>query len=144
MCMYMRALQHFMFSAGKRNKLVEGMNNVNITCFYCNIYIYNGFSSFIQSGSFLTLLVTKFRLRNVNDKSQYITGCPRIGILADFQVISPLISTQIFSDFVFPDSLIRKETHDTIPSTNVPHVKSYPVNFILAFGFILFHNFPLN
>ena len=46
-CIYIRGLQYFMFSAGERNKSLEGTNHVNITCSYCNIYIYNRYSSFI-------------------------------------------------------------------------------------------------
>jgi hypothetical protein len=44
----------------------------------------------------------------VSPWSHCLTGCPRIGVLVHFRVISPLISTPKFSDFVFSDNLLRE------------------------------------
>ncbi len=38
--------------------------------------------------------------------NEYQTGCPRIGILADFRAINPLITIPKISDFAFSDSLL--------------------------------------
>lgn len=43
-----------------------------------------------------------------------MTGCPRIGILPNLRVISSLISTTKFSDFVFSDNLLKAEYDRTL------------------------------
>ena len=40
---------------------------------------------------------------------QTFAGCPRIGILANSRVISPLISTSVFLNFAFSDNLFIVE-----------------------------------
>ena len=38
-----------------------------------------------------------------------LTGCPRIGILANLRVISPLETMYVFLDFAFSDNLLRPD-----------------------------------